>query len=39
MTTPAGNRPRSWGERFNETTFATQVLPQLAATLGDYGRL
>ena len=39
MTTPAGNRPRSWGERFNETAFATQVLPQLAATLGDYGRL
>jgi len=39
MTTPAGQRPRSWGERFNETSFATQVLPQLAATLGDYGRL
>jgi 4-hydroxybenzoate polyprenyltransferase len=39
MTTPGGNRPRSWGERFNETAFATQVLPQLAATLGDYGRL
>jgi 4-hydroxybenzoate polyprenyltransferase len=39
MTTPAGNRPRSWGERFNETTFATSVLPQIAATLGDYGRL
>jgi 4-hydroxybenzoate polyprenyltransferase len=39
MTTPAGNRPRRWGERFNETTFATLVLPQLAATLGDYGRL
>ena len=39
MTTPAGNRPRSWGERFRETAFATEVLPQLAATLCDYGRL
>jgi 4-hydroxybenzoate polyprenyltransferase len=39
MTTPAGNRPRSWGERFNESAFATEVLPQLGATLGDYGRL
>jgi 4-hydroxybenzoate polyprenyltransferase len=39
MATPAGNRMRRWGERFSETAFVTEVLPQMAATLSDYGRL
>ncbi len=33
------NRLRRLGERFNATTLVSEVLPQLAATIGDYGRL
>jgi 4-hydroxybenzoate polyprenyltransferase len=39
MATSASNRLRRLGERFNETTLVSEVLPQLAATIGDYGRL
>lgn len=30
---------RRLGERFTEMTFVSEVVPQIAATLGDYGRL
>jgi 4-hydroxybenzoate polyprenyltransferase len=39
MATSESNRPRTLSERFATTTFASEVLPQLAATLADYGRL
>jgi 4-hydroxybenzoate polyprenyltransferase len=39
MSTPQGNLMRRLGARFTETTFVSEVLPQIAATLSDYGRL
>jgi len=39
MAMSASDRWRRLGERFSQTTFASEVLPQMAATLADYGRL
>ncbi len=39
MAMSASDRWRRIGERFAQTTFASEVLPQMAATLADYGRL
>ncbi len=39
MPSSGSNRPRTLSERYAASSFASEVLPQLAATLADYGRL
>lgn len=39
MPSSESHRPRTLSERYAASVFASEVLPQLAATLADYGRL